>query len=48
MKQYKVGNAIVRIHGSAEPEQLKAASEKFMKKVMKCKKEKRKAGVENE
>ena len=40
MKQYKVGNAIVRVHGSIEQEQIKEATEKFMKKVIRCKKKK--------
>lgn len=39
MEQYKIGNAIVRIHGDA-PENLKQATEAFMKKVMKCSKAK--------
>lgn len=39
VKQYKIGNAIIRIHGDA-PENLKQATEIFMKKVMKCSKAK--------
>lgn len=41
MEQYKFKNATVRIHGT-EPEGLKVATEKFVKKVMKCKREQKK------
>ena len=33
MAEYKVGNATVRIHGSVNPEVLKSATERFMKKA---------------
>ena len=33
MKQYQVGCAIVRIHGEPDQDKLKGASEIFMKKV---------------
>jgi hypothetical protein len=42
MKEYKFSNAVVRIHGSYDQETLKAATEKFMKKVHKIRKQKRK------
>lgn len=38
MAEYKVGNATVRIHGSVNPEVLKSATERFMKKVYEQKK----------
>ena len=41
MTEYKFQNAIVRIHGSVNEERLKSATTKFMKKVLKCKKEQR-------
>lgn len=34
MTEYKVGNAIVRIHGSVDQEAIKAATESFLKKVV--------------
>lgn len=40
MHEVKVGCAVVRIHGSVNQDNMKAATEKFMKKVLKCKKEK--------
>lgn len=40
--EYRVGNAIVRIHGEVDQERLKTATEKFMKKVHKARKQKRK------
>ena len=42
MTEYKFQNAIVRIHGSVNEERLKSATTKFMKKVLKCQKEKAK------
>ena len=42
MHEVKVGCAVVRIHGSVNQDNVKAATEKFMKKVLKCKKEKEK------
>lgn len=42
MTEYRIGNAVVRIHGSYDEETLKAATEKFMKKVHKIRKQKRK------
>ena len=42
MTEYRIGNAIVRIHGEPDQENLKAATEKFMKKVHKARKQKRK------
>lgn len=33
MTEYKVGNATVRIHGSPDMENLKAATTKFLKQV---------------
>ena len=40
--EFKIGNALVRIHGNCNEENLKAASQRFMKKVLKQKKEKAK------
>ena len=42
MTEYKFQNATVRIHGSVNEERLKSATEKFMKKVLKCQREKAK------
>ena len=33
MKEYKIGVATVRIHGNADPEKVKKATEKYLKKV---------------
>jgi hypothetical protein len=41
MQQYNFGNAIVRIHGSYEPDKLEEATKKYVKKVMKCKKQRK-------
>lgn len=38
MAEYKVGNATVRIHGSVNPEVLRTATERFMKKAFEQKK----------
>ena len=44
MKEFKTGNATVRIHGTCEPENLKRATETYLKKVVRSKKnEKKKA-----
>lgn len=48
MKEYKVGCATVRIHGTYDPEVVREATEKYLKKVMRSKKnekEKEKAQV---
>ena len=42
MQEYKIGSATVRIHGEANKEKIKAATEKFLKQVEKKKKEKQK------
>ena len=42
MTEYKIGNAIVRIHGEADKEKIKSATERFLKQVEKKKKEKAK------
>lgn len=42
MAEFKIGNALVRIHGNCDKENLKASTERFMKKVLKQKKEKAK------
>ena len=42
MAEFKIGNALVRIHGTCPKETLKDASERFMKKALKQKKEKKK------
>lgn len=33
MTEYKIGPAIVRIHGQCEPERLREATARFLKKV---------------
>lgn len=33
MTEYKIGRAVVRIHGTPDKDNLKKASEEFMKKV---------------
>ena len=33
MTEYKIGPAIVRIHGQCEPEKLREATTQFLKKV---------------
>lgn len=33
MEQYKIGCAVVRVHGSTDRDRLKAATEKFLKKA---------------
>ena len=43
MQEYKIGNALVRIFGDCNKENLRAASERFMKKALKQKKEKKHA-----
>lgn len=40
MKEYKIGNAKVRMHGEPNKENIKDATEKFMKKVLRKRKEK--------
>ena len=42
MTEFKTGKATVRIHGSADREQLEEATIRFMKGVMKCQKQKEK------
>lgn len=41
MTEYKIGHAIVRIHGQVDKEKIKSATEMFMKQVQKQKKEKK-------
>ena len=36
MTEYKINNAVVRIHGDVDHDRLRTATEKFMKKVLKC------------
>ena len=43
MTEYKVGNATVRIHGSPDMENLKAATVKFLKQVEMSRKKKKAA-----
>ena len=42
MREYKVNAARVRIHNEYDKEKLQAATEKFMKGVQKCQKQKSK------
>lgn len=42
--EFKIKNCTVRIHGTCDPENLKGATEKYLKKVVRSKKnEKKKA-----
>ena len=41
--EFKIGNALVKIHGNCDKNNLKIASERFLKKVIKQKKEKKNA-----
>lgn len=41
MEQYIIGKATVNIHGAADPENLKAATERFLKQVVIKKKRRR-------
>ena len=43
MTEYKTKNAIVRIHGNVERENVENATIKYLKGVMKCKKSKEKS-----
>ena len=42
MTELKIGNAIVRIHGKADQENLKVATERFLKRVEAAKKKAKK------
>ena len=44
MEVYKVGCAVVRVHGNPDRDKLKAASEIFMKKVIAARKKALKEG----
>ena len=44
MTEYKIGKSVVRIHGK-EPDNLKEATEKFMKKVIICRKRNEKSKI---
>lgn len=37
MTEYRIGNAIVRMHGSPDQEKVKAAAERFLKDIEKQK-----------
>lgn len=39
MTEYKIGKAIVRMHGEPDREKVKAATEKFLNKVVQIKKQ---------
>ena len=39
MEQYKIGRATVRIHGAADHDKIKAASERFMKRAIAARKQ---------
>ena len=45
MQEYRTANAIIRIHGSADTDKVKAATIKFLKKVQAQRKEKEKCGL---
>lgn len=38
MQEYRIGPAIVRVHGEVDREKIKAASERFMKQVIAARK----------
>ena len=40
MTEYKIGPAIVRMHGQPDKEKVKAATERFLTKVLASKKQK--------
>lgn len=40
MTEYRIGPAIVRMHGQPDKEKVKAATEKFLNKVVASKKQK--------
>lgn len=42
MQEYRIGCAIVRIHGNPDPDRLKAATTKFLKQAEAQKKKKQK------
>lgn len=42
MTEYKIGNALVRIHGTADQNNVKAATERFIKRAIQQKKKKEK------
>ena len=42
MTEYKHNNATVRIHGTCDPENLKRSTEKYLKKVVRSKKNEKK------
>lgn len=42
MTEYKIGRAIVRIHGKPDQEKVKAATERFLKKVEEAKRKAKK------
>lgn len=45
MTEYKIGSATVRIHGTPDRDKIREATEKFMKGVMKCEKQKKKSKI---
>lgn len=44
MQEYRTGNAIIRIQGSADTDKIKAATIKFLKQAQAQRKEKEKCG----
>lgn len=42
MKEYKINNATVRVYGQVERDKIEQATEQFMKRVIRCIKEKEK------
>lgn len=47
MKEYKLNTATVRIHGNADSDNLKVATEKYLKKVIRSKKNEKENSKEN-
>ena len=47
MQEYQIGRAIVRIHGSCDPDRLRSATTKFLKHV-ETQKRKKERGKTNE
>lgn len=48
MSEYRIGSAIVRVHGNPDPERLKTAAERFMKQAIAARKKALKEGRKGE
>lgn len=47
MKEYRLNNAVVRVHGTVDSENLKKSTEKYLKKVVRSKKNEKENSKEN-